>query len=219
MTGVQPGEIVFWVAAACLTAAATMVLMRRLRPKDRATRILATVIVAFLPLASLGLYAALGRPELTAWRTRPVLPPFIAGAVEKLAADTVAHPDDAQAWVLLGDVDAKVRHYEEAEAAYRKALALSPADASLKIAIARTMLARDGDAVTPDIATLLAADPGSDASRYYLALAKSQAADWPGALADWQALRATLPPDSALAPSVDARIDQAKRVTGLIEDH
>ncbi len=208
----------FWIAAAGLTALVTAFLVRPIRMGPGSSRRLAWTITGFVPLVSFGLYALLGQPQLTAWRTTPVLPPFIAGAVDKLGEETARHPDDAAAWILLGDVNRRAQRFANAEAAYRRALALQPRDAGLKLSLAETMLAQDGGKVTMPILGLLSASPKDLVSRYYQAMARSQAADWEGALTDWQALRVDLSPDSPLLPSVNARILQAQRVTGAIED-
>ena len=216
--GTPATEALFWSAAACLTAVVTAALVRAVKPADKPSLALARAVTVAVPVATLGLYALLGRPDLTALHTLPVMPPSIAAAVDRLKQNTERHPDDSEAWLLLGDVNRKAQRFADAEASYRHALVLDPGDADLKISIAQSMLAQDGGRVTVPILALLAGSPDDPVSRYYLALAKSQAADWPGALADWQGLQTSLPAGSPLLPAIEARILQAQRVTGAVED-
>jgi cytochrome c-type biogenesis protein CcmH len=180
---------------------------------------LSYALTALVPFAALGLYLGLGRPELTAWHTRPALPPFIAGAVEKLKADVTANPEDKEAWILLGDVYRKVDRNREAASAYGKALALDPQDPALKATLGEMLVKADGGRVGAEARGLFSQAPEEPASRYYLALAEAQAADWPDALKDWQALAASTPADAPWQEATATRIAEARRALGLDEQH
>ena len=205
----------FWIFAGALTALCTALLVREVAPQRR----LGIALTVLIPLAALGLYLGLGRPELTQWRTRPVLPPFIAGAVDKLKADVAANPQDKQAWLLLGDVYRKVDHYQDAAAAYRQALAIDPKDPVLSASLGEMLVKEDGGKVGPEARALFVAAPQQPASRYYLALAEAQAADWPDALKDWQALAASTPANAPWQGPTATRIAEAQRALGLDEQH
>ena len=213
-------QAVFWGLTGLMTALSVIVLVRAFPvPADRATSRLSLGLTLFVPVVALGLYVLLGHPELTAWRTRPMVPPFLAGAVEKLQADTIANPDDATAFALLGDVDRKLQHYDEAVIAYRKAQVLVPGNAQVSTGLAEVLVQQAGGKITPEASALFAASPKLSQSRYYLALAKSQAADWEGALADWQALaKDTVTDDPLYQPTMD-HIAEARRVLGVDPEH
>jgi cytochrome c-type biogenesis protein CcmH len=205
----------FWIVAGALTALCTALVARAVMPRRR----LSYALTVLIPLTALGLYLGLGRPELTAWHTRPALPPVIAGAVKKLQAGLAADPKDKEAWILLGDVYRKVDRTAEAADAYGHALALDPADPALKAALAEMMVKAAGGRVEAGARDLFAQAPDQPAARYYLALAEAQGADWPDALKDWQALAASSPPDAPWQDSTAARIAEARRALGLDEQH
>jgi cytochrome c-type biogenesis protein CcmH len=135
--------------------------------------------------------------------------------VEKLKRDTKDHPSDVQAWILLGGVYDKIRHYAEAADAYRHALALDPGNTELKAALGVALVAQDGGAVEGQALELFKESPREPSSRYHLALAQSQAGDWQDALTAWQALAADGPANAPWLPATQTRIADARRALGL----
>ena len=214
---VDTDQVVFWILAGLMTAGSVLLLVRPLvaGKADDADKGLATLIIWGVPLLTLGLYAALGHPDLTAWRTQPGLPPFIAASVTKLTADVKQNPTDLQGWLLLGDVYAKIRRYDEAAAAYRRAAELDPATPSYAALVGQMLVRRNGDAVGADAVVWFAKARDEPLSRYYVALAMAQAGNWDDALARWQALKQVLPNDAQWQATLDARIADARRALGL----
>ena len=204
-------QILFWVLLAALTAGTVLILVR---PVARSPR-LRQAITAIVPLAALGLYLWLGRPDLLDWRIGPRLPPALVSAVEKLRADTAEHPDDATAWILLAQVDRKLEHYAEAEDCYRHAIALTPDDLQLKPALGEVLVAQAGGAVTAPALALFRLDPDSTLSRYHVALATAQSGDWGSALAQWQKLADASAQDAPWQASVRDRMGEARQALDL----
>ncbi|HLJ21316.1 MAG TPA: tetratricopeptide repeat protein, partial [Stellaceae bacterium] len=62
---------------------------------------------------------------------------------------------------------------------------------------------------------VIADDPKNPSARYYLALAKAQAGDLQGAIADWQTLLAESPADAPWTPLVRQRIADTAKAGGL----
>ena len=216
MTGLPLTTLLFWTIAALMTGAVALLVARPLSASDRRMGMVVTLAV---PAIALPVYLLLGHPELTAWRTRPQIPPFLHASIEALKQATAAHPDDAASWVLLGDVDLKIQHYAEAETAYRTALKADPADPRIAVALAETLVRGAGGSVTQDALALFGAHAEQPVSRYYIAMAKSQAADWDGALADWEALAKSAAPHDVWLEVTQDRIVEARRVLGLDRDH
>ena len=66
----------------------------------------------------------------------------VAGARAALAGVVAAHPDDAGAWQTAGALANWAWDHEDAEAAFRRALALDPARDDAQFGVASTLLAR-----------------------------------------------------------------------------
>ncbi|WP_420403649.1 c-type cytochrome biogenesis protein CcmI [Nisaea sp.] len=146
---------------------------------------------------------------------QPGVAEMVAGLEEKLKAN----PEDADGWALLARSYMVTERYREAVAAYGRALDLVPDN--LQFAAARgeaLVLAADGTvppAAVEDFRKVNLAQPQEPRSRYYLGLARSQAADPAGALKWWIALEADTPPDAPWKALVTQRIDEAGAEAGI----
>jgi cytochrome c-type biogenesis protein CcmH len=198
----------FWIVAALLTALTVFFLLRPIADKRSAL-----ALTCLVPCSALALYAWLGRPDLTQWRTQPQLPPFIAASVDHLIQDTRDHPTDVQAWILLGDVYAKIRRYGDAATAYRQAALLDPSTPVYNAMVGQALVMQDGGAVGQDALMWFAKARQDPTARYYQALAKSQAGDWKGALAEWEKLAQENP--EGMGDAIAARIADAHAALGM----
>jgi cytochrome c-type biogenesis protein CcmH len=120
--------------------------------------------------------------------------------------------------VLLGGVFSKIQHYGEAADAYRHALALAPGDSVLETALGEALVEAAGGRVTPEASSLFRQAGDQPLAHYYGALEKSQAADWPGAMREWQALLAHSTPDDPWFQPASKGIADARRVLGIDQD-
>lgn len=176
-------------------------------------------------LAATGLYAVLGRPDLTA----PAAPATIAAEVaevEGLRADGQAAPDatgaavligqletrmaqapsDPEGWRLLGAAYFQTQRYADATTAYAKAAKLDPNKAGYASALGEARVQAAGGVVTSAAQTAFAdargRDPNDFRARYFLALARDQAGDHRGAVDAWLTLLREASPSALWVPGL-----------------
>jgi cytochrome c-type biogenesis protein CcmH len=197
---------------------------------ERALLGLALALVVVVVLASTGLYLKIGSP--TAATQPPAAPPAgadtAAGAhpqgdvpamIAALEAKMKQSPNDPEGWRMLGWSYLQVGRNADAATAYGKAAALAPGNAEYLSAQGEaTVLASNGQ-MTPPAATAfrkaLAIDPADPRARYYLAVAKDQAGDHAGAMADWIAMLKTAPAGAPWVPEVRAFVEKTAKERGV----
>lgn len=120
--------------------------------------------------------------------------------VKRLADKMAADPNNGEGWQLLAKTYSELHKYAEADAAYAKAAALLPADATMLADWADTHVMANGrkwdDESRKIVKRALAADPKHVKS---LALAGSEAfdrGDYKGAIEIWKRMKAAAPADS-----------------------
>ena len=163
---------------------------------------LAAASVASCLVGAFGLYAALGAPQAEdrpfAARQMEILERRAAAGdptsrIALLQKRAEENADSLDAWWRLAKGYAAVGDHASAADAYRRAAALAEDEPAVLSAYAEAMTLANGNKV-PAAAKLIfqqvRAKNGDPRARYYLALAKAQAKDFEGALADWVALRA-----------------------------
>ncbi len=209
------------------------------RPVTPAWRRLALASTAGLViLGSVNLYAMLGRPDLArvtppplpapaqAASVAPATPAAAAPAGAGQVSDMVARlserlrsqPDDAEGWRMLGWSLFNLQNYAESASAYKKALALDPANADYKSSYAEALVQAADGMVTPEaqklVSEVLSKDPKEFRARFYAALAREQAGDQGAALDQWLALLQDAPDDAGWREDVKARIAALGQATG-----
>ncbi len=175
-------------------------------------------LAGIVPLVALAAYVFLGRPGLPGaplaernleadMRAAPV-----EEVAEKLFQRLAMDPGHADGWALLARTYMKMERFDEAAAAYGRALELEGANApaSLWSAYGEALTLAAGGRVTPDakgaFENALKKDAKDEAARFYSALAKSQGGDIAGAKADLQALLNDLPADAPQRRIVEAKL-------------
>ena len=148
------------------------------------------------------------QPQSEVWK-------IIAGLQDKLADN----PEDVDGWSLLARSFMVTERYRDAVAAYARALALVPDNLQLMAARGEALvLAADGlvpPAAIKDFRLVHEKEPLEPRSRYFLGLARSQAADAAGALDWWVALEADTPPGAPWQALLAQRIDEIGIETGI----
>ncbi|MFZ2266192.1 MAG: hypothetical protein WAV95_01305 [Azonexus sp.] len=133
--------------------------------------------------------------------------------VKRLADKMVADPKNGEGWLLLAKTYGELRKYPEAAAAYEKAAALVPADATMLADWADAhVMAKGGkwDDESRKIVKRALANDGKHVKS--LALSGSEAfdrADYKGAIEFWKRMKAAVEADSMDAKLADANIAEA----------
>lgn len=132
---------------------------------------------------------------------------------------TRAHPDDPQNWLALASLQRTQHAYDKARAAYVKAIALHGMTAQTWADYADTLGSLSKGHIGADageaIRQALALDPNNAKALWLEASRELQDHHYRQSLADWQRLRAALPPDSPDLQLVDANIAEASQLAGV----
>lgn len=206
---------------------------------SRFARVVATLAVLSVPLASWGIYAATGSPHLPAQPLAARLDKAPASSsVEELVARAEAHlrnePGDGRGWEVLAPIYHRMGRPHEAVTAYRNAIRLLGATAQREIGLGEALMAAAGGTITTDsqeaFERALALEPGNPRARFLLAAAFAQEGLYGEAAEVLSSLQRDLPADSpwrqpvaqALAelgaPSTPGPTDEDIEAAGLISD-
>lgn len=184
------------------------------------------VVMAAVPVLSLGLYQMLGTPAaLDPAARRPVADPTgtvdpaeFAQAIAELRAELERNPDQPEGWVLLARSMSVQGDHQAAHDAYRNALRLVPDEPALMVEVAQSSAqAHPQNRFTDDAVALLeralSLQPGNQRARWFLGVAQRQRGLDAEAAASWQTLLPQV--DAATASSLRPQIAQARAAAGL----
>ena len=200
----------------------------RTAPPPRAGAWAAGVIGGALPIAALVLYFALGNQEAffpgakTAAGGGDAQHDLSPAKVEQMAASLAAkldrEPDNGEGWIVLARTYNSMQRFPDAVRAYEKAVALIPNDAALFADYADALAATQGGLAGKPmelVGRALKLDPTQWKA---LALAGTHAfdkKDYKAAVEYWEKLKATVPPGSQMAQSIDGSIAEARSLGGV----
>lgn len=120
----------FVVLAAVLLALVLALLLAPLRHRASPRSLWAVALA--VPLLSVAVYAATGRPDvLTATETAPDRGVDINAMVASLHKRLAEQPNDLQGWLMLARSHGALQQHREASVAYARAAALSPRNAQV----------------------------------------------------------------------------------------
>ncbi len=143
----------------------------------------------------------------------------IQAMTARLSERLAKEPDDADGWAMLARSHANTGQHAPAVAAFRKAAALRPADATLLAdfadALAMTQQRRLAGEPLQLVQRALAAEPGNLKA---LSLAGTEAfdrGDYKAALRFWESLQQAGGADNALVQQVQGGIAEARQLAGL----
>lgn len=187
-------------------------------------RLTAIVMGVAVPLLAVGLYFTVGNPHALAPVALPdaareeVSAEQIQAMVAKLAERMKQNPDDPKGWAMLAKSYAVMGRFDDATAAYRKAVERVPDDADLLADFADTLAMAQGQDLRGEPEALvmraLKIDPAHIKS---LALAGTIAfdkKDYAGALKYWEKLATLIPPDNDMARAIQSSINEARGLAG-----
>ncbi len=142
-----------------------------------------------------------------------------ATALAQLKAHLEATPDDAAAWALYARSLRQLGQTDDAVSAYEQALKTSGNDPELASELGETLIGQANGTVTPRAIALFeqaaSANPKDPRAAFYKAMAKEQAGDRAGALADFKTLAQSAPPDAPWLVPVNANIAELSQQLGL----
>jgi cytochrome c-type biogenesis protein CcmH len=202
-------------------------------PADPArTRTIYTAVAVALPVLAIGLYVMTGSPQLPARpyaeRQSADTPDTTQAAgivdlIQRVEARLRENPEDGKGWNAIAPVYLRLGRYADAAHAFAEANRLEGESVRRLTGFAEATLMAENGIVTEPVrrATLrvLELEPGKIEVRVWLALAKEQDGDLPGAAAEY---REILTKSAADAPWRQAVVDRLalveKKIAGVVPD-
>jgi cytochrome c-type biogenesis protein CcmH len=192
-------------------------------PAAPATRNTAYAFAIGLPLVAVIFYMQIGSPDSINNAT-PATSMSAGGGertqeqieanVTALAKRLQTNPSDAQGWTMLARSYNSMERFGEATGAYAKATELSPNDADLWAEYAFASAMASGQRLdgkpTELIQQALKVDPENAKALQLAGSAAFQAKEYQKAVDYWQRVLKKVPPDSEVAQTIIARINEAK---------
>ena len=199
-------------------------------PARASGRLIGTLALAVLTITG-GTYAWLGNPR--AWHETPsaaASAPFgpatdaahaeaqIAAMVQRLKDRLAQKPDDAEGWTMLGRSHLVLNQPAEAVAAFRKRSTLKPGDADALTDLADAVAFAAGRRFDGEpeqlINQALKLDPRNPKALELSGTMAFDRAQYPQAVAAWQAAVAVLDPQNPSVANLQAGIAEAQRRSG-----
>jgi cytochrome c-type biogenesis protein CcmH len=197
-------------------------------PPSRST---AYTLAVSLPILAVSFYFLIGNPKSitdpNAAAPAASVGPMQGGerSQEQIEANVAAlakrlqdNPADAQGWAMLARSYNSMERYGEATGAYAKATELEPNDADLWAEYAFASAMAGGQRLdgkpTELVNQALKVDPENAKALQLAGSAAFQAKDYNKAVQYWQRVLKKVPPDSEVAQTITARINEAKSLSG-----
>lgn len=149
----------------------------------RLGQIITTVAVLAVPLASWGVYVAIGSPHLPGQPLQERLASNPAQAsIEDLIGRAEAHlaatPDDGRGWEVLAPIYQRVSRYSDAVTAWRNAIRLQGSSVVRELGLADSLIAASDGVITAEalsaVQNALSLDPKNVKARFLAASALAQ---------------------------------------------
>lgn len=185
--------------------------------RRRAAAVAALIVI---PVVALGFYLALGSPDVPGQPAyaRTSMPPdkeSIATLVGQVEAHLAQNPNDGAGWEVIAPVYMRLGRFDDAVAAWRKALKLNGETAEHYADLGEAQVAAANGVVTDDAKTsfqqAVAKDPHEAKANYFLGLADEQDGNRDAAAAKWRAMLDSAPAGTPWAGFVRQAL---ARVTG-----
>ncbi len=182
--------------------------------------------VFLVPVASMLMYAVMGQPlalnpaalQAEAEHGSGISPEKMTEMATALMRRLQDEPNQVDGWVMLARVQRAREHFDEADEAFRKALALSKDD-NLAIEHAEVLAQKNQGNFAGQpwaiIQRVLTADPQHLNALLLAGSASYTELNYRSALRFWERAREVVEPDSPDAPELDRAIAQAREKMGL----
>lgn len=177
-----------------------------------------------VPLLAVGLYIAVGTPRALAPVAIPantsegVTAEQVEAMVAKLAERMKQNPDDPQGWAMLGRSYAVMNRFDDAAAAYAKAVERVPDSPHLLADYADALAMARGQSLLGEpealIQRALKIDPNHGKSLALAGTIAFEKKEYASAISHWERLAVQIPPDSEMAKGVQASIAEARGLMG-----
>ncbi|MGO7020378.1 c-type cytochrome biogenesis protein CcmI [Rhizobium leguminosarum] len=172
-------------------------------PSSRINAAVRLSIVALLPLLSIGIYVALGRPELPSMPLQKRLDNpdrDLAVLVRKTEMHLARYPEDGRGWDVIAPVYLRLNRADDAEKAYRNAIRLLGPNAGRLRGTAEALMAESNGKITEEarqaLERSLSIEPNNPRIRFYIALGMEQAGKTADARAAFEAIVKDSPEDA-----------------------
>lgn len=189
-------------------------------PATTGARSLAFAAAILAPALALGLYLAVGAPQIPGApfaeraasddpaKARAELTQRVANLAQRLQQNT----DDLEGWTLLARSLMALERYGEAVTAWRQVERLSGGNPDATSALGESLVQAAGGTVTPEARATFErvrkAAPFDARAMFYLGLAEAQAGNGAAALQIWTDLAAVSPENAPWMPSLRERMRQ-----------
>ncbi len=204
-----------------------------------------TGVTAIVVLGSIGLYASLGRPELSSVSPQAQAPSSQAAVaanagpqgqitqtadgqqdtgdvdamVKRLEKRVKDNPGDAEGWRVLGWSYYNTGRYQDAVDAYRRAIDLQKDNPTLKALYGEALVKQANDTVTEAALAAfdetLAINPNDERARFFKGAGKVQRGDIQGGVDEWLALYKIAPADAEWTGDLRSRIEETAQRAGI----
>jgi cytochrome c-type biogenesis protein CcmH len=174
-------------------------------------RAAAVVGLAGLPAVAIGLYFALGSPDLPGQpiagrAAAPVQNRDLDTLVAQVEAHLAKNPEDGRGWEVVAPVYMRFGRFEDAVKARRNAIRLSGASADREANLGESLMAAANGVVTDEAKAAferaLAFDAKLPKARFFLGVAAHQDGQGAKAVSIWRDMLSEAPPDSPWAGMV-----------------
>ena len=194
---------------------------------SRGGALTAALVGAAFPVAALLLYLGLGTPAALIPGLQPVpgnaqdaaSTQEIETMIARVRARLVTSPDDLDGWKILARTYYALGRAQEAAGAYERATALAPTDADLLADYADVVGIAQGGSLDgrPEeiVARALRTNPGQWKANALAGTIAFQRRDYAKAIEHWIRVKATVPPDSPIAKSIDSSLAEARQLAGI----
>lgn len=181
----------------------------------RAGRLVATLAILAVPIASWGIYAAIGSPHLP---SQPLQARLERNPAENTVFELIAraerhladNPEDGRGWEVLAPIYSRIGRHEDAAAAYRHAIRILGASAAREMAFGEALTSAAGGAITPEAKAAFerasALEPKNPKVRFLIAASLAQEGRHEEAVAAFTAMLPDLPDASPWRPTIEQAI-------------
>jgi cytochrome c-type biogenesis protein CcmH len=189
-------------------------------------RMVATLAVLAVPLASWGIYAVTGSPNLPGQPLQARLDANPAdNSIEELVARAEGHlaanPEDGRGWDVLAPIYYRMGRYNDAVVAYRSAIRLQGPSVTRELGLGEAIAADAGGTITTEaqaaLERALVLEPQNPQAQFLLATAMAQEGKSAEASQAWRSMLAGLSADSPWRGAVEqslARLGERPAIPG-----